>query len=142
MQEAVRRVVEGPPEGLARALDEHVAQRRGHALGAEAANGHRHGAKDSRAPAERSTLSAHDGRLRRDRPDRAGRPAPALRDLEVDLDRDAAGPDRGRRTVAPTIVQVVPTDRRSATGSASASAAARGLVSQTTFYLFDPDSWR
>ena len=42
MEEPVRGIIEGGPEGRPRPLDEHVTQRRGHALSAEPAAGDRH----------------------------------------------------------------------------------------------------
>jgi hypothetical protein len=75
---------------------------------------------------------------------RIGRVDPqlTLRDLEVDLDRDAAGPDRGVPADAPAIVL----DRLegSGLGDRVGDQLARlgEAFSQTTFYLFDPESWR
>jgi hypothetical protein len=75
---------------------------------------------------------------------RIGRVDPhlTLRDLEVDLDRDAAGPDRGLPADAPTTVD----DRLdgSTWGERLGDQCARlgEAFSQMTFYLFEPESWR
>jgi hypothetical protein len=75
---------------------------------------------------------------------RIGRADPhlTLRDLEVDLDRDAAGPDRGVPADAPTIVN----DRLDGwtLGERVGDQFARlgEAFSQMTFFLFDPENWR
>jgi hypothetical protein len=75
---------------------------------------------------------------------RIGRADPHLtiRDLDVDLDRDAAGPDRGLPADVPTIVNDrldgSTLDERLGDHFARLGEA----FSQMTFYLFDPESWR
>ena len=55
VQEAVGRVVEGGPEGRTGSLDQHVAQRRDHRLGAVGTIGHDHRMKHT-VPARWSAL--------------------------------------------------------------------------------------
>jgi hypothetical protein len=75
---------------------------------------------------------------------RIGRVDPHLtiRDLDVDLDRDDARPDRGLPADAPTIVN----DRLDGPGLGDRLGDHLGRLgeafSQATFYLFDPESWR
>jgi hypothetical protein len=75
---------------------------------------------------------------------RIGRVDPqlTLRDLEVDLDEDASGPDRGLPADAPTIIH----DRVDGSGFGERLGDHLGRLgeafSQMTFYLFDPESWR
>ena len=72
VEEAVGGIVERPAERRTRPLDEHVAQRRGHALGAEGALDGRHGARIA------AGVPSGHGRLRRHGSDHARRPASRL----------------------------------------------------------------
>jgi hypothetical protein len=75
---------------------------------------------------------------------RIGRVDPhlTLRDLEVDLDGDASGPDRDMPADSPTIV----VDRIEGSGLGERLGDHLGRLGeafgQMTFYLFDPESWR
>jgi hypothetical protein len=75
---------------------------------------------------------------------RIGRVDPhlSLRDLDVDLDRDAGGPDRGLPADTPTIVN----DRLEGSPIGDRIGDHLGRLGeafgQMTFYLFDPESWR
>jgi hypothetical protein len=75
---------------------------------------------------------------------RIGRVDPqlTLRDLDVDLDRYESWPDRDLPVDTPTMVH----DRLDGSGFGDALGDHLGrlgeAISQMTFYLFDPDSWR
>jgi hypothetical protein len=75
---------------------------------------------------------------------RIGRVDPqlTLRDLDVDLDRDASGSDRGLAADSPTIVLDRPDG--STVGERVGDHLGRlgEALSQMTFDLFDPESWR
>ena len=96
MQEPVRRIVEGGPERRAGALDEDVEQRRGHALGAEAAGRWRSRMRIARRPSRRAVRPRHGpGRWSFWTGRRPGLPCP--RDQ---LRRDAPGSSPSARTCA------------------------------------------
>ena len=145
-QEAVGWLIERPPEGRTRPLHEDVAQGGGHALGAVAPRGQRHGRRIPSAPGFPSAvprrrlwpMSAYAATAR------IGRVAPRLVIGRVtDGDDDAAqyqaiepvGVDVGLTAVGLTAVH----DRDPLV---ERLAAARDRWSQLTFYLFDAEGWR
>ena len=100
VEEAVRRVVERPPERRAGPLDEDVAQRRGHALGAVPHAGGRHRgriavARDREYAA--GTMAAYAVIARIGRVD----PHLTVHDIALDPDLDDDGPDGGLPTDRP-----------------------------------------
>ena len=111
VEEAVGRVVEGAPEGRPRPLDQDVAQRRGHALGAE---GEGHGLHPCRI-------------ARRTGPDRCS---------------PAGLPTLGAGAEYQAVEDVRVVRSWSSDDLVDRWLAIREAWTQTTFYVFHPESWR
>jgi hypothetical protein len=75
---------------------------------------------------------------------RIGRVDPhlTLHDLDVDLDRDPSGSDRGLAADSPTFVLDRPDGSTLGEQVGDHLGRLGEAFSQLTFYLFDPESWR
>jgi hypothetical protein len=75
---------------------------------------------------------------------RIGRVDPhlTLHDLEIDLDGDASGSDRGLPADSPTIVLDRPDASTLGERLGDHLGGLGEALGQMTFYLFDPESWR
>ncbi len=146
MEEAVGRVVERPAEGRPGPLDQDVAERGGHALGAERSDDLGRRLHGCRIAAREGWPTAGPGsRL----PRMAGYVAVAiLGAAEIRVDRPGDGRALGRGRAVPPADHGSPIeDIRVVRSLASEqlherAATLRRIWDQTTFYLFDPQSWR